>query len=32
VLAFVEWVTAKNRNLVIFMVGIFLAPILLMLV
>jgi Na+/phosphate symporter len=32
VLAFVEWVTAKNRNLVIFMVGIFLVPIILMLV
>ncbi len=32
VLAFVEWVTAKNRNLAIFMAGIFLVPILLMLV
>lgn len=32
VLAFVEWVTANNRNLAIFMLGIFLVPILLMLV
>jgi sodium-dependent phosphate cotransporter len=30
ILVFVEWVTAKNRNLAIFMVGIFLVPILLM--
>jgi Na+/phosphate symporter len=32
ILVFVEWVTARNRNLAIFMVGIFLIPILLMLV
>jgi len=32
VLACVEWVTATNRNLAIFMVGIFLVPILLMVV
>jgi Na+/phosphate symporter len=32
VLAFVEWVTANNRNLALFMLGIFLVPILLMLV
>jgi Na+/phosphate symporter len=32
ILAFVEWVTTRNRNLAFFMIGIFVIPIILMLV